>query len=97
MSRSYNAEVMIEKFKKSRKKAIIEAANAEWDFSEEWDEHMGVLSASGDGSLGGGETDNEFADRLNAVIQEANKGKCQVEVRMTYLEDLPCNSYFYEK
>ena len=75
--------------------AVKAAASAEWGF-EDWDEFKGTLTASADDTLGGGESEEEFAARLAKAVWTANGGPCEVEVRATYLEDLPYEAYVFD-
>ena len=103
MSRYYGMGVEITKFDPEKADAIVDAANAEWGaFSDDWgdsDKYPGattqreterVLTAYGEENLCGMESPDEFCERLTKAIWKANGGFCRVEVRSTYLEDVPC-------
>ncbi len=92
MSRAYSMSIEVSGHDPARKRAIRKAADAEWSF-DSWDEFDGKLIASGDGSLGGGETEEQFAERLTLAAWRANRGYCRVEVSATCLEDLPCETH----
>ena len=92
MSRYYSMSVTITGADPDRFDPIMAAASAEWEF-DDWYSHNGVLTASGDAQLFGGETDQQFAERLTQAIWRANGGPCRVEVTATYLDELPCESY----
>jgi hypothetical protein len=94
MSRYYNMAVMIKGADPSRHPAIRSAASQEWDFTD-WDSRDDFLMASADDRLCGGETEEEFAERLAGIIFRAHGGPCEVEVVATYLEDIPCDSYTF--
>jgi hypothetical protein len=79
-----------------RSDKIKAAASEEWNF-DHWDEFDGTLTASGDDKLCASETDQEFAERLARVVWKANGGPCEVEVRSTYLEDLPHEDFVLDK
>ncbi len=96
MSRSYNMAVTITGAARERVGAVKEAANAEWSF-DDWFLDDGVLTASADDRLGGGETEDEFVARLAVAIWTANGSFCKVEVNATYLEDLPCETHCLDK
>ena len=64
----------------------------EWDF-DDWHENDGQMFGYGEGRLGGGESEEEFADRLARAIWNANGAFCEIEVRATYLDDLPYVDY----
>lgn len=53
-----------------------------------------LMECDGDSSLCGGESEEEFADRISEAIWEANGGAyCMVHVMATYLENLPCDNH----
>lgn len=103
--RGYNAD---------RADAIRKAAEQEWDWGTEWREHVvrdaenpenvavRVADSYGESNLTGGESEDEFAWRVQLAIWKANGAFCEVNVTATYLEDLPCETYLggeneYEK
>jgi len=88
MSRYYGMQVIIEGYATERQEDIINATSAEWAFGD-WDVRNSTLEAYGQDNLCGGETEEEFTDRIAAAVWKANEGHCRVEVRATYLEDLP--------
>lgn len=90
MSRYYGMQVTIKGYATTRREEIINAASAEWSFGD-WNVENETLGAYGEGNLCGGETEEEFTDRLAAAVWKANQDYCQVEVRATYLEELPCD------
>lgn len=92
MSRYYSMSVTITGAAPDHFEPIMAAASAEWEFDDE-DIHDGVLTASGDAQLFGGETEQQFAERLAKAIWKANGGPCRVDVTATYLDELPCESY----
>ena len=97
MSRAYDMQVTIRDYVPNRKKQIIQACMDEWNFSndsffetpEEYCETKNELIGSEEGTLCGGESEEEFTDSLTEAIWRANKGYCFVVVVATYLEDLP--------
>lgn len=94
MSRYYGMSVEIKHYNRKNKQAIKHAANDEWaSFADDWFEHDNVLTAHGEGSLCGGERDDEFATRLTHAIWQTNGAFCEVVVTATYLEDLPHEQY----
>lgn len=96
MSLYYSMHVKITHAAPERIEALKEAAQAEWGF-DDWSEFKGVLTASGEDRLCGGETDEEFARRLAKAIWTANDGFCQVELAATYLEKLPYEEYSFDE
>ena len=92
MSRSYSMSVCVNGYQPDREDAITNAANGEWDFTDQ-SEHESTLCASGDGQLCGGETEEEFTERLSLAIWKANGAFCEVSLEATYLDELPYESY----
>ncbi len=88
MSRSYDMQVEITGLDPSREEAVKKAAESQWSF-EGWFQNADRLIASGTDSLCGGESEEEFVERLTRAIWTANGKFCPVEVRATYLDDLP--------
>ena len=96
MSRHYDMTVSILGYDKKQKYEIQIAAETEWDFCD-WHGMDGELISSGEGNLGGGESEDEFSRRLAMAIWEANGKFCQVDVCATCLEDLPYETYGFNK
>jgi hypothetical protein len=92
MSRSYEMQVEITGLDPSREEAVKKAAELEWSF-ESWPPYDDKLLAYGEGRLCGGESEEEFVERLTHAIWKANGKFCPVEVRATYLDDLPHETY----
>ena len=101
MSQCYNIELTVTNFNAKKTDKIKEAANKEWPFGDDLgvNEDEGRIFGSADGSLCGGETEDQFSNRLAKAIFKANGGKpCKVSVQATYLENLPFETYeFSEK
>jgi hypothetical protein len=103
VSRSYEMLIRITDFKKARLNRIEKACLAEWpceseEFSVEVDS-KGVRTLTGKGieSLCGGETEEEFTDRLARAVWKANGRYCEVEVQALYLEELPYERHVREE
>ncbi len=100
MSRHYEMYVTITGFNPKRKDAIQEAAGLEWDFSD-WMVFLAArkdgMTACGQSTLTGGETEEEFAERFAKAVMKANGKPCEVEVRATYMEELPNETYTFGK
>ena len=92
MSRAYSMFVKINDVAADRIEAVKEAAENVWPFCG-WQLYDGVLTASADGNLCGGETEGEFTHRLGQEIWAANEGFCPVEVAAVCLEYLPFDTY----
>jgi len=95
MSRRYEMQLDVSGFNKDKKEAIIEAVQEEWDGFRDWDdsEVSEELHSTGEGCLTGGESEAEFAARMNDAIVKANGGPCTVKVVTTCLEYIPCEVY----
>ena len=93
MSRSYRMTVEITRYNAARRADICAAAEAEWPFSD-WEVIGDTLWAAGESSLCGGETEDEFTDRLAQAVWRANEGPCEITVRALDLDDLPDEIYF---
>ena len=96
MSRYFSMFVRISGANPNRTEAVQQAAEGEWPF-DDWYESDSVLTSGGDGQLGGGESDDEFSQRLAKAIWAANVGFCEVEVSSTYLDDLPCETFGFDQ
>ena len=94
MSRMYAMAVEIRGFRPEALEAIKAAVGEEWDFGE-WYEipDEKLVHSDGDGTLAGGESEAEFAERLAKAIWRANRAYCEVTVHATYMEDLPYETY----
>lgn len=100
MSRHYEAHVEIKDFNKKKRAAIESAAEEIWNFENDWyltEYGEPALSATGQGSLCGGESEEQFSARLARAIFKANGKPCAVTVTCTCLENLPCESYSFDK
>jgi len=101
MSRYYEMDLHFHRANPDRVDAIKQAAAEEWPF-EDW-YALGQpgtptsFGSSGRDNLCGGESEDEFAERLARAIWKANGSYCEVEVRATYLEDLPYETYSFDE
>lgn len=96
MSRFYEMSVEVAGHDRAKVAEIQAAAEQEWPFGEWWragDHDAATMHASGQGSLGGGESEVEFTERLSRAIWCANGRYCRISVSATCLEDLPYESY----
>ena len=57
------------------------------------DEPGETMHASAQGNLCGGESEEEFTERLSLAVWRANGGYCSVTVDATYLENLPYETH----
>ena len=97
MGRYYNMAVTIAGANSEQIEAVKQAAKAVWPFDEWFLDIDGRLTASADASLCGGETEEEFAQRLATAIWAANGDYCQVEVNATYLDQQPYETYCFDE
>jgi len=96
MSRRYNMDITVKGLKEETHKALVETAistqwNTSYGFMEPIEENEPSLlfQTGGEGSLCGGETEEEFAGRMAEAIWDALGYYVSVRVTATYLEDLP--------
>ena len=104
MSRYYEAKIEIEEFDESRKKQIQQACMEEWGFEKDdffcFERHAdGVrcMEAVAQHSLCGGETEEEFSERMAEAIWKANGGYCRTTVNAMYLEEVPYEAYVMDE
>jgi hypothetical protein len=101
MSRVYEMTVKISEYNSKKQKKIVAACMSEWPFrrGDFFEEAASVsaaglmLTATAEGNLGCGDTEGEFAGKLAKKIWKANGSFCAVNIRATYLEELPCEEY----
>jgi hypothetical protein len=96
MSRFYEMSVEVSGHDRAKVAEIQAAAEQEWEFDDWWfagDDDAATMHASGQNSLCGGETEEEFTERLSLAIWRANGGYCHVSVDATYLENLPYETH----
>jgi hypothetical protein len=96
MSRFYEMSVEVSGHDRPKVAEIQAAAEQEWAFDDWWfagDDDAATMHASGQGSLCGGETEEEFTERLSLAIWRANGGYCRVSLDATYLENLPYETH----
>ena len=98
MSRAYNAYIRISNFDPARKLAIVTAARADWGWSfDGWNDpsfpNQEIIESAEDSYLSGGESEEEFVQRVTHDIWTANGAFCSVQLEMTFLENLPFETY----
>lgn len=94
MSRFYNMGLEITGYDPARKEAIIDAAHEEWSFEACWDGgDENAICSYGEDYLCGGESEEEFTERLSLAIWKANGAYCEVTVDATCLENLPFETH----
>jgi hypothetical protein len=84
--------VTIKGYKALRLGRIQHACRDEWEFDDFIVVEYGV-EATGRSQLCGGETEEEFVDRLTGAIWMANGAFCTVEVTAIYLEEQPTTQH----
>ena len=98
MSRFYEMSVEVSGHDRAKVAEIQAAAEQEWPFDDWWfagddDDAAATMHVSGQDNLCGGETEEEFTERLSLAIWRANGGYCRVSVDATYLENLPYETH----
>ena len=93
MSRYYEMTVEISGHDPEKEDHIKKAAEGVWPFSDWMVSDKGDLQASAQHSLVGGESEEQFTERLSVAIWQANGGFCEVVVDSTYLENLPYETH----
>jgi hypothetical protein len=88
MSRFYEMSVEISGHRPQQADAVRAAAASLWNFAD-WDEKDGVLMSSARENLCGGESEEQFAERVSVAVWRANGAYCDVTVDATYLESIP--------
>ncbi len=96
MSRYYSMGITISDYQADHADAICKAASDEWSFDDWITSQDESLSSTGDGNLCGGESEDEFSERLAHAIWKANNGFCGVAVVCTYMESLPYEEYEFD-
>jgi hypothetical protein len=100
MSRFYNMTVTISRQDSARLDAIKTSAKAEWPF-DDWSDNGGdgndSPTASAEGFLSGGESEEQFIERLSVAVWKANGAYCDVIVDATFLESLPYETHHLDE
>ena len=89
MSRHYEMTVEISGHDPEKVSEIQAAAEEEWPFEDWWSSDERRHASVRAGLICGGETEEQFTERLSVAIWRANGGFCEVVVNATYLEELP--------
>jgi hypothetical protein len=88
MSRAYRMNITVNDARLDRHQSIREMIQTEWKL-DDWSVTNGEIYAEGESCLVGGETEEEFADRVTKAIWRANAAYCPVMVMAICLEELP--------
>ena len=103
MSRAYEADVTIAKIKREDIPRASEVIASEWvapheePYINERSDRRAVSFFNLRSSLCGGESEDEFAIRLTHALWKELGYFVGVEICMTCLEYIPCESYTYDK
>jgi hypothetical protein len=89
MSRYYEMSVEIMGHDAEKESQIKGAAEEQWPFADWYSCGEDGLQSSAQDSLCGGESEEQFTERLSLAIWRANGGFCEVVVNATYMENLP--------
>ena len=92
MSRYYEMSVEISGYRPENVQAIQKAAEHEWPFKD-WYDRDEAITAAAEANLCGGESEQEFTERLSMAIWRANGAYCKVTVTATYLENRPYETH----
>ena len=90
MSRSYAMHIEITGSDPAKQSQIEEVLREHWSIDYfAADNASPLLVAEGESSLCGGESEEEFADRIAGAVWKVNGSYCEVMVTATYLDELP--------
>lgn len=97
MSRSYHMHFKISGFDPTRRSLIEDVLGEEWEVevapdSQSWLPENTIM-ADGESRLCGGESEEEFTDRIARRVWTVNGGFCLVEVVATCLDNIPCETH----
>lgn len=96
MSRFYEMAIDVFGIAQGKNKKIHHAVEKEWTI-EHFDFRKGSATFVGQGNLSGGESEDEFAERVAHSIWKANGAYCKVQVKATYLEELPFEIHSFDR
>jgi hypothetical protein len=102
MSRYYEMSVEISGHDPAKVSEIQSTAAAHWPFDNWWfsdaeNQDAATMRASAQESLCGGESEEQFAERLSVAIWQANGSFCRVSVDATFLENLPYQTHVLDE
>lgn len=95
MSRYYKMKFVIKDYNKEKEDIIGDTLRKIWKI-EDLTYLNSAIYAEGKSFLTGGQSDEEFANEAVLRIWKA-AGWCRITVYATYLEDLPCESFFFDE
>jgi hypothetical protein len=98
MSRLYSMQIMVHNFNTEKEEKIEEAVREIWNVDDSWkDPDDSGITFYGESNLCGGESEEEFSERMAKKVWKANEGYCEVNINATYLEELPYESYGFDE
>ena len=109
MSRRYEMDALIRGYEPEDREILKGLCMEEWEFEDAFEtlpeqalDGRIELHMTGEGFLAGGESEEEFARRLSHNVWRGLGYYCEIEVRATYLEEIPYETHFqgpdeYEK
>jgi len=101
MSRYYQMSIAVDDVSKKEHTTCLGVCHEEWGSEDEyltrWNKDNPNFFTESNGSLCGGESEEEFAHRITNAIWKALGRFISVRIEATYLEDLPCESYELDK
>ena len=93
MSRNYEMIIRVYNVKdEGTKEMIHDVVKEEWSIDDEY-EDTDYYVMRGVGSLCGGETEEEFANKVAMALWEKLEKYHRITVEAVYLDDLPCETY----
>lgn len=90
MSRRYRMDIMVrtEGLRLKECAVVVDAVETLWPI-DTWDTTDKTHTGSGECTLGGGQTEEEFAHEMRVAIWQAVNRYVEVVITATYLENLP--------
>jgi len=92
MSTAYQMKIILEKVKEEEEELLKEVVDKEWSVDNCWFED-GHLYFVGEGSLYGGEGEEEFVDRISKALWLKLDRYVPIYVKAIYLENPPYEEY----
>jgi len=100
VSRYYNMRVEVNQPNPKKLNAIKKGLDDFWEFpAGEWNDYgeTNEWSVSMDGYLLAGDTEEKFCAELADRVWQENGAWCEVIVHATYLENVPSDTYTFDK
>lgn len=93
MSRYYRMSFEITGYDNTKTEAICTAVSNAYGI-DMYPDHKEIYG-SGEYTLAGGQTEEEYAQEATLLVWDANGKPCRVSIMQYYLEDPPCTLYEY--